>query len=64
MNEKIEIWYKTDKALDWKGGRLRAWSTSSDDKGPYPVAVVEDEKTGCVHAVHVELLCFATIPPR
>jgi len=51
----------------WIGGTLRAWGTDYQEfesgPGMYPVAVVEDGKSGCCLSVHVEDVCFASVPP-
>ena len=66
-----KCWYKTGtvvdekfKLTDWTPGCLRMWSSEDCGEGAYPVAVVEDDKTACVHVVGVELVCFAAIPPE
>lgn len=65
-------WYKTydyttRKYSEWKGGRLRAWSTNhvEFESGPglFPCAVVEDDKTRQCLSVEVEQVCFASAPP-
>ena len=61
-------WYRTvDPAVktltDWKMGKLRSWSTDSEELGPFPVGVVEDDRTGLCHSVFVERICFAAVPP-
>lgn len=59
-------WYK-DTDNTWTGGKLLSWSTDhvegENGFGPYPVGVIEDEKTGCCKSIYVENICFASIPP-
>jgi len=51
----------------WKGGRLLAWSTDFEDLPQgvalFPVAVIEDDKTGTCHSVYATKVCFASVPP-
>ena len=53
---------------EWRGVYLRAWSTDHEEfesgPGPFPVGVVEDEKTGQCHSIYVTRICFNTEPPR
>ena len=64
-------WYRDGSGpratWSWACARLRAWSTDHQEydsgPGPFPVGVVEDDKTGCCHSVHVMDICFASIPP-
>ena len=65
-------WYKPDARAGvmggkWLGGKLRAWSTDHEEteEGPglFPVAVIEDDQTGCCHSIYVTRVCFATVPP-
>jgi len=57
--------YRKDLA-PWRGGIVHAWGTdnqSDEVSMPIPVGVVEDDKTGTVHSVYVERICFASVPP-
>lgn len=51
----------------WRGGHLRAWSTDfeelSDGVALFPVAVIEDDKTGLCHSIYVTRVCFNSVPP-
>lgn len=69
MNNRIgsSCWYRlfdpaTKTLSDWKMGKLRAWSTDSEEMGPFPVGVVEGQ-SGMCHSVFVERICFAAVPP-
>ena len=70
MNNRIgsSCWYRsfdpaTKTLTDWKTGKLMAWSTDNEEMGPFPVGVVEDDRTGMCHSVFVERICFAAVPP-
>ena len=75
MNNRIgdACWWKVpydhpNMVCEWRGGRLRAWSTDHEDCGehgvaPVPVAVVEDDERGTCHSVYVERVCFAPRDP-
>ena len=58
---------KVKRVDDWEGGKLRAWAIDSEESdgsyGPFPVGVVESDKTGLCHSVSVERICFAAVPP-
>jgi len=49
----------------WRGGRLRAWSTDCENESmaPFPVGVIEDDKTGMCLSIYVTRICFSAIPP-
>lgn len=62
--------------MKWRAGILRAWSTDWDQPNKvddsdesdesialFPVAVIEDGKTGQCHSIYVTRVCFAAIPP-
>lgn len=58
-------WYKSRKF--WRLGHLRMWSTNhvecENGPAPFPVAVVEDDKTMICDAIPVFDVCFAATPP-
>jgi hypothetical protein len=59
-------WYRmgTSSNHEWKGGRLRHWSTLSSEDGSAPVAIIEDDTTGmCIEVDPHNRICFASIPP-
>ena len=54
-------------AGQWRGGKLRAWSTDHEesDAGPglFPVGVVEDDEHGTCHSIYVTRIAFGVAPP-
>ena len=76
-NDLRACWYRTT-TWEWKGnkriatktnqlqGRFHCWSMDheelSDGVGHYPVAIVEDSRTGAVVTVPVSDICFGSEP--
>lgn len=58
---------KTLAEGQWRGGKLRAWSTDCDEcegnYGLFPVGVIEDDEHGTCHSIYVTRICFGVSPP-
>ena len=54
-------WYRFNGKA--RGGKLRMWGQEGDEDGIVPVAVVEDDTTRCPVSIHVNNVCFASVPP-
>ncbi len=66
MNNRLgnHCWYKT---TEWKGGVLLFWSTDhveyESGPGHFPVAIIEDTKTGGVHSIPIANINFSSVHP-
>ena len=60
-------WYRLGcmPCFKWMPGTILAWSTDNDGDGtPFPVAIIEDHKTGTVKCVYpYDNISFAAVPP-